>query len=417
MKKIIFSLILLLKFQLVVAFTPDPYVVMRYNHAIWCPTGLVSLQAYPCLDKIETDNLTLEKLEFNMGDGNIIDTVFQSGVPIDTMIILEHQYSNMGAVQITGTSYLLDSLGNQVVRDIHFFQALNGWEIDDVCNHIQSSQYVDTFSLSLIDTIQNVIPQLHLDYDGQDLNITNSSSHYPTNLAWTSFIQFSIDVNGSQLTSGSGFPGSSTSYPFPITSSGNYFVELTYELLGEGYSCGTSTSSSMLIEIPDTCEECSSFIPEPGKRYWLSSWVKVAETQQVLNYQDVYVEVDFGTGSTVQLQPTGNIIEGWQRIAGSFTIPIGAQSISLSLVNDNQGKDAFFDDIRVHPFNGSMKSYVYDPETLWLTAELDDNNYATFYEYDKEGQLIRIKKETSRGVMTIQESRSRTLKIENINPN
>ena len=60
-----------------------------------------------------------------------------------------------------------------------------------------------------------------------------------------------------------------------------------------------------------------------------------------------------------------------------------------------------------------MKSYVYDPITLWLTAELDDNNYATFYEYDQEGQLIRIKKETARGIMTIQESRSSNPKSPN----
>ncbi|MGK4569023.1 hypothetical protein [Flavobacterium sp. 3HN19-14] len=39
-------------------------------------------------------------------------------------------------------------------------------------------------------------------------------------------------------------------------------------------------------------------------------------------------------------------------------------------------------------------------------AELDENNYATFYEYDKEGGLVRVKKETERGVQTIKESRS-----------
>ena len=83
------------------------------------------------------------------------------------------------------------------------------------------------------------------------------------------------------------------------------------------------------------------------------------------------------------------------------------------MVNESSSIAAYFDDVRIHPFNASMKSYVYDPETLWLTAELDDNNYATFYEYDKEGQLIRIKKETARGIMTIQESRSSNPKKEN----
>jgi hypothetical protein len=56
-----------------------------------------------------------------------------------------------------------------------------------------------------------------------------------------------------------------------------------------------------------------------------------------------------------------------------------------------------------------MKSYVYDGETFWLTSELDDNNYATFYEYDQEGGLIRIKKETARGIVTIQDTRSGTI--------
>jgi hypothetical protein len=57
-----------------------------------------------------------------------------------------------------------------------------------------------------------------------------------------------------------------------------------------------------------------------------------------------------------------------------------------------------------------MKSFVYDPVNLRLTAELDENNYATFYEYDDDGALIRLKKETERGVKTIKETRSALLK-------
>jgi hypothetical protein len=43
--------------------------------------------------------------------------------------------------------------------------------------------------------------------------------------------------------------------------------------------------------------------------------------------------------------------------------------------------------------------------TLRLMAELDERNYAKLYEYDEEGKLIRVKKETEKGVMTIQENR------------
>jgi hypothetical protein len=53
-----------------------------------------------------------------------------------------------------------------------------------------------------------------------------------------------------------------------------------------------------------------------------------------------------------------------------------------------------------------MKSYAYDPITLRLMAEMDENNYASFYEYDQEGNLMRVKKETENGISTLKESRS-----------
>jgi len=74
--------------------------------------------------------------------------------------------------------------------------------------------------------------------------------------------------------------------------------------------------------------------------------------------------------------------------------------------NNSSGDSIYFDDIRIHPFNANMKSYVYDPVDLRLLAELGANNYATFYEYDEEGGLIRTKAETREGIKTINETRS-----------
>ena len=71
----------------------------------------------------------------------------------------------------------------------------------------------------------------------------------------------------------------------------------------------------------------------------------------------------------------------------------------------------FIDDIRIHPFNANMKSYVFDSRTLRLSAELDENNYSSIYEYDEEGQLVRVKKETIQGIKTIKETRSAKQKI------
>jgi hypothetical protein len=43
-------------------------------------------------------------------------------------------------------------------------------------------------------------------------------------------------------------------------------------------------------------------------------------------------------------------------------------------------------------------------------AILDEQNFAYFYEYDAEGQLARIKKETERGIGTIREIRGAKFK-------
>ena len=165
------------------------------------------------------------------------------------------------------------------------------------------------------------------------------------------------------------------------------------------------------------CTNClSSFAPIPGSTYYLSGWVRESSLPAVgtQSYSSVVQLVYEGsitpsTDATAQFSPVGAIIDGWQRIEGTFTVPIAATSISVNLVNKSTG-DAYFDDIRIHPRDASMKSFVYDPTSRRLTAELDGNNYATFYDYDEEGALIRVRKETERGIMTIQESRSRQYK-------
>jgi hypothetical protein len=159
-----------------------------------------------------------------------------------------------------------------------------------------------------------------------------------------------------------------------------------------------------------SCTDCvSSFSPMPGK-YVVSAWVKENNSpQSTTNYSKPYVRVSFtGSNTAYNLVPTGKIIDGWQKIDSLITIPTNATNISIALKVTSG--EAFFDDIRFFPIDGSMMSYVYDPINLRLMAELDERNYATFYEYDEEGKLIRIKKETEKGVMTIQENRDNILK-------
>lgn len=154
-----------------------------------------------------------------------------------------------------------------------------------------------------------------------------------------------------------------------------------------------------------------SFSISPDKKMLFSAWVKEdcapVNGEPCSTYANNQVKLQFNDGSNklFTLQPAGPIIEGWQRYESAFTAPAGATQMTLSFVN-NSSQAVYFDDIRIHPFNANMKSYVYDPVNLRLTAELDANNYATFYEYDEEGTLVRTKAETKEGVKTINETRS-----------
>jgi hypothetical protein len=158
------------------------------------------------------------------------------------------------------------------------------------------------------------------------------------------------------------------------------------------------------------CKNCiGSFAPEPGKKFLLSAWVKesgAAATKTSYTNPQIFIEFP-SIGPSATLGPftaAGAIIDGWQRIEQVFTIPLAATSINLKL--SSQTGDCFFDDVRVLPFDGSMKSYVYDPVSMRLVAELDERNYATLYEYDEEGKLVRVKKETEKGIMTVKENKN-----------
>ena len=165
-----------------------------------------------------------------------------------------------------------------------------------------------------------------------------------------------------------------------------------------------------ICEDDPKCEDCiTSFSPDPGE-YIISGWVMGADDNKNTSYTNPLIDVSFIGGGSAHftVSPSGPIIDGWQKVEGVVTVPPNSTEIIIQL--DCLTGRCYFDDIRFVPIDGSMKSYVYDPVTLNLVAELDERNYATFYEYDEEGKLIRVKKETEKGIMTIQENRNSIVK-------
>lgn len=157
-----------------------------------------------------------------------------------------------------------------------------------------------------------------------------------------------------------------------------------------------------------------TFSPLSGKKVVVSAWAKESQDCNGTSYTGNQIGIVVAQGSTsttVIAKPTGNIIEGWQRYEQVVELPAGATMISINLQATGSA-DVYFDDVRIHPYNANMKSFVYNSVNLRLMSELDENNYATFYEYDDDGGLIRLKKETSRGIKTIRETRNGLLKEE-----
>ena len=140
-----------------------------------------------------------------------------------------------------------------------------------------------------------------------------------------------------------------------------------------------------------------------GKTYLFSCWISV---DIIGGSADEGIPFNARVGSTaINNIQTQAVIDGWQKVEFEFTVPQNAANLlAIQLLRTNSAS-FYFDDVRIMPSNANMRSYVYDPLNYRLIAEMDENNYASFYNYDEEGILVQIKKETQKGIMTMQTTR------------
>ncbi|WP_300663071.1 hypothetical protein, partial [Fluviicola sp.] len=172
-----------------------------------------------------------------------------------------------------------------------------------------------------------------------------------------------------------------------------------------------------------------------GKEYQFSGWFSTAHNQSLQtlhNTGDYFTspfKVEFWDASNTLMSTStitykevdilqGTFIDEWQKFTLNFVVPSGARYVRFVLPLANEvldpsipGGDGYvqyslFDDLRVQPRDAEMNTYVYNNENQRLEAVLDENNYATFYYYDDEGQLFLVKRETEKGIITVQESRT-----------
>lgn len=165
------------------------------------------------------------------------------------------------------------------------------------------------------------------------------------------------------------------------------------------YALATSTAANLTLPVaanPTVTGQprYQPFTLQNDRRYILSFWYRPLSLNGSPNTYNA------PAGMTAK----SNIIDGWQQMETVLNVTSGT-TFTIQLP-----ANALLDDIRIMPYEANMKSFVYHPVNQRLIATLDENNFATFYEYDQEGNLVRTKKETEKGIITVMESRSANAK-------
>lgn len=138
-------------------------------------------------------------------------------------------------------------------------------------------------------------------------------------------------------------------------------------------------------------------VSTPAKPYFVSIWVKVEDEDLLPGSQSL---VSFNGSTVGRYDVNKSTIDGWQLVEAKITPTTGNNLLEI-----NSGTGVIYvDDIRIIPNDGSAQTYVYDDQMrLWST--LDAQHFATFYNYDEEGNLLQVKKETDKGIVTLQSGR------------
>lgn len=177
-------------------------------------------------------------------------------------------------------------------------------------------------------------------------------------------------------------------------------------------------------------------VPAPGAVYKTDSWHTgrrsfQLQTTATLDFVNV---ADYGTGHLVRFWLKYNnpslipvtvsvggtpltvryvtrsgkwaLYEAYTSVSGNKTAP---NWINVSFRANSSAVD--IDDIRIQPVNAEVTTTVYDIRNYKIAATLDDHNFATFYQYNGEGRLVRKLQETERSIRTVEEVHLNTPKL------
>lgn len=162
-----------------------------------------------------------------------------------------------------------------------------------------------------------------------------------------------------------------TMIPGVMAHTGNYFGVIPSGTVGFKYK-GLHSVNSTLIRNSD---------------YRASVWVH--KNSPGISYLKANVD-----GTLTSSQKLVGVYGDWKLYYLDFNVPANAQSFTVYV--EASGNEVYVDDFRVSPFEAVVNSYTYDNAGL-VTAIINNDNFATKYEYDPAGRLIATYRETPKG--------------------
>ncbi len=152
---------------------------------------------------------------------------------------------------------------------------------------------------------------------------------------------------------------------------------------------------------------------EVGRTYVAKVWVhslSPATAALTIQLNGTVSGAAYAVTKTVARNNPANITVGnWVLMSTEIDVPDNfnvslTHNMLVSLSNTNSTSKAYFDDFAVHPKDAVMTGNVYNEKTGALVAQLDNDNFATLYNYDNALRITTTYKEYSGGVKLISES-------------
>lgn len=152
------------------------------------------------------------------------------------------------------------------------------------------------------------------------------------------------------------------------------------------------------------------------KGFVVKMWVKSTDSWPSITLEEVLGPSLFTTVSFAEVARVGDWklyeakvtdwnLSGETEFKASIVFSLnGTPNIANPIPYNPPTESVYVDDIRMQPLDAKMSTYVYDPATFKVSAQFDNQHFGTYYQYSKEGKLLRISRETERGLKMVKET-------------